>query len=143
MRNLLLFSALLALTSVGRGGQPGFSTQKEIETYFDGSPVRLAIYIEYIVSTDFKELALQNTWATLKNDADKEPQNDNLITLLRGLNETEAQWSDGIRHVLEVSTLTRSEADQIIKYMLDRRAGATQMKKAVTAALSGASSKKK
>ena len=137
MRNIILVCALLAAPVLGRADPSAFTSQKEIEAFFDGSPVRLAVYTEYIVAPDFKELALQNSWANLSADKSdgKDARLEKLTTLVAALSDIEAQWSDGIRRVLDISSLTRAEMDQIVKYMLDRRAVATQVKKQITGVL--------
>ncbi|MEO6004947.1 MAG: hypothetical protein ABIZ04_03820 [Opitutus sp.] len=137
MRKIILLCALLAAPVMGRADPSPFTSQKEIEAFFDASPVRLAIYTEYIVAPDFKELAVQNSWANISADKSdgKDARTEKLSALVAALTDIEAQWSDGIRRVLDISSLTRAEMDQIIKYMLDRRAVATQVKKQINGAL--------
>jgi len=135
MRNLILLSVLILAPLITRAAPAAFSNQKEIETYFDASPVRLAIYAEYVATTDFTQLALQTSWATIRaepvTDANKQALVERLTTLRKSLVDIEAKWSEGIRHVLAMPTLSRAEADQILQYMLNRRATATQVKNEV------------
>jgi hypothetical protein len=100
----------------------------EIAAWFQMTGVRWAIYTEYILPNDTAQASSVAVWAAKKGESMKptfaKAQSAYLAGAMKEADRFQSKWSEGIREVLKVSTLSREEADRIVGYMLERRAAA-------------------
>src|SRR5688500_9079001 len=86
----------------------------EIAAWFQMTGVRWAIYTEYILPNDTAQVSSMATWAAKKGESMKptfaKSQSAYLAGAMKEADRFQTKWSEGIREVLKVSTLSREEA---------------------------------
>jgi hypothetical protein len=133
MQKLLLVAGLLMATVDLRAATPSFPVPKssEVNAWFEGSGVRWAIYREYIRSNDALQNASTEMWETKRADVAKREFAKSQIAYLAGaqkeLERLDAKWSESLREVLRITSLTRDEADRILGYICERQKEANSL----------------
>jgi hypothetical protein len=130
MRKFLVVAALLLSAFTARAAAPEASARKtdEMVGWFQTTGVRWAIYTEYVMPIDLAQTASLKMWASKKVDSTKPGFAKTQVSYLAGATKEaerfQARWSEGIKEVLKVPTLSRDEADRILGYMIERREAA-------------------
>ena len=143
MRKLLLVAGLLAATLDLRSAAPSFAVPKppEVTAWFESSGVRWAIYREYIRGNEALQKVCLEMWENKRTDAAKPEFAKTQVAYLAGaqkeLERLDAKWSESLREVLRITTLTREESDRILGYICELQKIANSLAGEITATRRG------
>jgi hypothetical protein len=133
MTKLLFLAVLIGVFQDVRAAVPDASSpkSKEMADWFQMTGVRWAIYSEFILPNDTAQTASTGVWVAKTTESMKptfaRSQSAYLAEARKEAERFQIRWSEGIREVLKVTTLTREEADRILAYMIERRAAAKKL----------------
>lgn len=133
MTKLLFLAVLLGVFYDARAAVPDVTSakSKEMADWFQMTGVRWAIYTEFILPNDTAQTASTSVWVGKTHESMKptfaRSQSAYLAEARKEAERFQIRWSEGIREVLKVTTLTREEADRILAYMIERRAAAKRL----------------
>ena len=133
MTKLLFFAVLFGAFHDAGAALPDSSAakSKEMADWFQMTGVRWAIYTEFILPNDTAQATSTSLWVAKTTESMKptfaRSQSAYLAEARKEAERFQIKWTEGIREVLKVTTLTREEADRILAYMIERRTAAKKL----------------